>query len=781
MRGSDNISMLLFAQLVQHRSHEAIRILGIRLHVAHDHLHRHVSRCVVPAVVVGAHADHLVGDLGFSRELGLGQDRHVDDRASPAAVHVALGTRRKLWSLHADDGAAVVQPHAVALQRVSTAAHNVGDLRVEGVREAHVSHHAALEEGEGADALGAVNDLVGHHKVAGLDVFLQTSHGGEGNDGAHAEVAQGGYVGAGGDLVRCEFVVQAMAREKGDGDGVAGGGRRVVQDRNGRRRRAPGRGGLEGRYVSEARQRLQTSAADDCNGNVAVVVIGHHICSSSFSLTRTNLRYLVVIGSRYVVQKFHFKDDERIHLPARHPCSQREPCSGPYLIARAIKVNSSMPWLHHNISIPPLHLHLPIFSPSPGRSRMSKADLIAECVLKTFEALPTKFKPRTLPAGQREWVPLAGIVLSRGELSAATVTCAALATGMKCLPQSKLHLAQGNILHDWHAEILALRSFNRFLVDECVDLAKRGRGEHGQWVRWDQWRADEPPFALHDDVKIHMYCSEAPCGDASMELTMSEQTDATPWKKQQYVGVDGLLGRGNFDQLGVVRRKPSRPDAPQCLSKSCSDKLALKQCTGLLSAVLALLIHPRNVYLSTLVLPEKQVFCTAMERSFGRTGRMKLLAENEIQESWQRYGYSFTPFEVQTTTATFAFSKPPKNDLAVSSNLSAVYTPQNQEVLINGVLQGRKLLDARGASCVSRRRMWQAVRDVIASAEVAHATKASEAQTYAELKQSPLLKGREIVKRDVRTLSLKGWKSNQGDESWVITTKSEERAEPSVH
>lgn len=46
-------------------------------------------------------------------------------------------------------------------------------------------------------------------------------------------------------------------------------------------------------------------------------------------------------------------------------------------------------------------------------------DAIADCVLRAFSALPPKFKPRTLADGRREWVPLAGIVLSRCELLSA--------------------------------------------------------------------------------------------------------------------------------------------------------------------------------------------------------------------------------------------------------------------------------------------------------------------------------------------------------------------------
>lgn len=205
-------------------------------------------------------------------------------------------------------------------------------------------------------------------------------------------------------------------------------------------------------------------------------------------------------------------------------------------------------------------------------------------------------------------------------------------------------MAKGNVLHDWHAEILAMRSFNRFLADECADLAANVMGSIGQWVSWRQeceafgrdkldidgekeMHAPDQRFALQEDVSIHMYCSEAPCGDASMELTMAEQEDATPWTQSHSPAStdDAMMGRGRFDRLGVVRRKPARPDAPPTLSKSCSDKLALKQCTGLLSALTARLIWPGNVYLSTLVLPESQHVPEALERAFGADGRMRFV------------------------------------------------------------------------------------------------------------------------------------------------------------
>lgn len=43
------------------------------------------------------------------------------------------------------------------------------------------------------------------------------------------------------------------------------------------------------------------------------------------------------------------------------------------------------------------------------------ADAIADCVLDTFAQLPDKRKPRPRTDGSREWVPLSGIVLAKGD------------------------------------------------------------------------------------------------------------------------------------------------------------------------------------------------------------------------------------------------------------------------------------------------------------------------------------------------------------------------------
>ena len=142
-------------------------------------------------------------------------------------------------------------------------------------------------------------------------------------------------------------------------------------------------------------------------------------------------------------------------------------------------------------------------------------------------------------------------------------------TGMKCLPKSTLPIAKGNILHDCHAEVLAIRAFNRFLIDECTALTRSGPSA-ASYVRKRQVlecsQDCAQPFLLKEGIGIHMYCSEAPCGDASMELVMMMQEDSTPWEVPPAPDLESdeldpqanLMGRGHFSKLGIVRRKPCK-------------------------------------------------------------------------------------------------------------------------------------------------------------------------------------------------------------------------------
>ena len=356
---------------------------------------------------------------------------------------------------------------------------------------------------------------------------------------------------------------------------------------------------------------------------------------------------------------------------------------------------------------------------------------------------------------------------------------------MKCLPSTKLPLAHGNALHDWHAEVLAIRAFNRFLLDELLATLSSPHPDSA-FLRLrpvEERTATEPqPYALREDVQIHMYCSEAPCGDASMELTMSLQEDATPWTSPVPTVTsdtqsmsDGsvpsaLRGRSHFSHLGLVRCKPSRPDAPMTYSKSCTDKLSLTQATSLLSGLTSLLISPRNAYLRTITLPESQNVPAACERAFSPFGRMKPAFQAWSEGQGYEGGYRWNSFDVLSTTREFTWSRRmvPPHLKATSSNLSAVWTPSWQETLIGGALQGRKQFDPRGASAICRRSMWRTAVQIAATIGLPALIQALDQQSYKGVKDGEMLDARRKVKREVKREALQGWVKNSGDDEFSV-------------
>ncbi|KAL8754973.1 MAG: hypothetical protein Q9184_004941 [Pyrenodesmia sp. 2 TL-2023] len=343
-------------------------------------------------------------------------------------------------------------------------------------------------------------------------------------------------------------------------------------------------------------------------------------------------------------------------------------------------------------------------------------------------------------------------------------------TGMKCLPIDQVAQANGSVVHDWHAEVVALRAFNHFLLHECLELSTSSTRTSPIIRRREAHEISDllglQPFSIHDDLKLHMYSSEAPCGDASMELLMEAQVDATPWPVERLHpatkklgGV--LLGRESFAQLGIVRRKPGRDLAT--LSKSCSDKLALKQCTSILSSCTSLLVNPANAYLESLTLPKSQYVAHACERCFGPAGRMKSVAGR----TWPG-GYAFRPFKVGTTEHEFVYSrrsKPTSSRELRTSNIAAVHNAHLQEALIVGRLQGRKKPDLKGASAICSKRMWRTTLQVLAALGtprlLQQVTDSSQVQRWKDL---VLFAHRQQVKADVRADALAGWFRNDGDD-----------------
>ena len=150
-----------------------------------------------------------------------------------------------------------MERNTVSLHARGAALHDIGKLLVKGVRKGDVPHEPLLEEGERTDTLGPVDDLVRDNKVHGLDVLPEGPDGGESDDAPDANGAQGGDVGAGGDLVGRELVVDAVAGEESYGYAI------VPRDEDRRRGEAPGCRGVDRGHRLEAGDAAEAGPADD--------------------------------------------------------------------------------------------------------------------------------------------------------------------------------------------------------------------------------------------------------------------------------------------------------------------------------------------------------------------------------------------------------------------------------------------------------------------------------------------------------------------------------------
>lgn len=338
----------------------------------------------------------------------------------------------------------------------------------------------------------------------------------------------------------------------------------------------------------------------------------------------------------------------------------------------------------------------------------SLPEKVAHVALAKFSSLPDKCKPRTLADGTTEWTPMSAVILADENTGA--LSCVSLATGTKCLSASALPKCKGLVLHDSHAEILALRGFNYWLLSEVRTILE-SPDYHSAYLDFclEDHGLDTgpiPPFKIKNDISIHFFTTEAPCGDASMEILMRSLAsgDTSPWQVDTSTTM-ALQGRGHFSLLGYVRRKPARADADPSASKSCSDKLAVKQFTSVLSFPTDLFIQKSpNAYLQSVVVYANQYSSTGYDRAFGPSGRLHALPD---------LGHFFKVEPLPADFLSFAFEKRARAKISNISTLwiaeNAVTTTDVIEILINGVKQGFKQWDEREkkSSIISRRALWR--------------------------------------------------------------------------
>ncbi|NXK45502.1 ADAT1 deaminase, partial [Chauna torquata] len=147
---------------------------------------------------------------------------------------------------------------------------------------------------------------------------------------------------------------------------------------------------------------------------------------------------------------------------------------------------------------------------------MWSADEIAELCYKHYR---TRLPKQGKPDPKREWTSLAAVVkvesatqrevpASPGNLQV-TKEVVAMGTGTKCIGQNKMRKT-GDILNDSHAEIVAKRSFQRYLLHQiCLAASCQQRSIFIPGTETGKWK-------LKPNTVFVFFSSHTPCGDASI-------------------------------------------------------------------------------------------------------------------------------------------------------------------------------------------------------------------------------------------------------------------------
>lgn len=399
----------------------------------------------------------------------------------------------------------------------------------------------------------------------------------------------------------------------------------------------------------------------------------------------------------------------------------------------------------------------------PDTKKTLTGDVIGEFVISQYDRLDQKFKPNKRSDGCQEWTVLAAIVGIDRDLNLKLIC---LTTGCKATPDIELNRSHGKILHDCHAEVLALRAFNTVLLQEMVQMSNGLMSE--LLIATCRDNNNTLRYKFNRKWKLALYVSKLPCGDASMDTMQDSPPNYTNESVVndklinmkdddpiQYINSDVkhiLRGRFNYSKKGYVRTKPGRMDSKITLSKSCSDKLAMKQVTSILNSMTwSLLEEP--VYLDYLVIPhiEDSVVGSSLKRCF----QQRLVDSIHPVHTLQILGCN-VPFPDDVSA-----EKQPSATSYIKLHYSGGMEPVEQ-VILNGLKNGfytkpSKPLRKNCHSVVSRWAQFNLYRQLVPGNTMP--------QSYSAIKRS--VQDRVILIEDTRGLLTEG-------DPWIPTNSTDD-------
>lgn len=215
-----------------------------------------------------------------------------------------------------------------------------------------------------------------------------------------------------------------------------------------------------------------------------------------------------------------------------------------------------------------------------------------------------------------EWSVVSGIVLENNE----QLKLIAFSNGTRALPNKHYFNKQFQIF-DCHSEILTIKSFQFFIL-KCLVFnliihfnLKTNSNILLTQIEYEQFNKHKEFFLifdftsnkihLKDKVSFHMYISSPPCGECSVNDSVSYINNGAKLIEEclPHFTTENDNDSSSIKNDIAFRTKSIRSDYTKdilSLSLSCSDKLMIKNMIGFQGVVLSELID--NVYMSSIII-----------------------------------------------------------------------------------------------------------------------------------------------------------------------------------